>query len=79
MPNLYLLIYVIHNINIYITYVPKDFVMVYIRKKKVKGHSYYYIVEGIYDDQRKVKQKVVRYLGSIKSIIEKFDFWEENH
>jgi len=53
--------------------------MVYIRKKKIKGHSYYYVVEGRYDDQGKVKQKVIKYLGSIKNILEKFKFWDEHH
>lgn len=53
--------------------------MAYIRKKKIKGHTYYYIVEGKYDDQGKVKQKVIKYLGSIESIIERFEFWEKHH
>ena len=53
--------------------------MAYIRKKKIKGHTYYYIVEGQYDDQGKVKQKVIKYLGSIESIIERFEFWEKHH
>jgi len=49
--------------------------MVYIRKKKLKGNNYYYIVEGIYEEGKKKKspkQKVVKYLGTIKNIIEKF-------
>lgn len=53
--------------------------MAYIRKKKIKGKIYYYIVEGRYDDQGKVKQKVLRYLGNIGNIIKKFDFWEKHH
>ena len=57
----------------------KSKMMVYIRKKKIKGHSYYYVVEGRYDDQGKVKQKVIKYLGSIKNILEKFKFWDEHH
>ena len=53
--------------------------MAYIRKKKIKGHTYYYIVEGRYDDKGIVKQKVIKYLGSIESIIERFEFWEKHH
>ena len=53
--------------------------MVYIRKKKIKGKSYYYAVEGRYDDKGKVKQKVIRYLGSIENILEKFKFWDKNN
>ena len=53
--------------------------MAYIRKKKVKGKTYYYIVEGRYDDQGRVKQKVLKYLGNIENILEKFKFWEEQH
>ena len=53
--------------------------MAYIRKKKIKGRTYYYIVEGRYDNQGRVKQKVLRYLGSIENIIKKFDFWDKNH
>ena len=45
--------------------------MAYIRKKKIKGKIYYYIVEGRYDDQGKVKQKVLRYLGNIGNIIDR--------
>ena len=53
--------------------------MAYIRKKKIKGKSYYYAVEGKYDDKGKVRQKVIRYLGSLESILEKFKFWDKNH
>ena len=53
--------------------------MAYIRKKKIKKYNYYYIVEGRYNDQGKVKQKVIKYLGSIENIIEKFNFWEKHH
>ena len=56
--------------------------MAYIRKKKIKGKTYYYIVEGIYDDKIKPlipKQKVVKYLGNVDNIIKKFDFWDEHH
>ena len=53
--------------------------MVYIRKKKVKGYTYYYAVEGIYTRTGKLKQKVLRYLGTVENILNKFDFWYKNH
>ena len=54
--------------------------MVYIRKKKIKGKTYYYIVEGIYENKKdQPKQKVIRYLGNIETILKKFDFWDEHH
>ena len=51
--------------------------MAYVRKKKVKGNTYYYIVNGEYDSQGNVHQKVIKYLGSIKNILEKYKFWED--
>jgi len=56
--------------------------MVYVRKKKVKGKTYYYIVEGVYEDKIKPlrpKQKVIRYLGNVQNIIKKFEFWDNHH
>lgn len=52
--------------------------VMYVRKKKVKGYTYYYLVEGELKN-KKVKQKVVKYLGSAENILGKFKFWEENH
>lgn len=49
--------------------------MVYIRSKKVKGNTYYYIVEGKLDKEGKVKQKVILYLGNVKHILEVFNFY----
>ena len=49
--------------------------MAYIRNKKVKGHTYYYAVEGKLDKSGKVKQKVILYLGNIKHILEVFKFY----
>lgn len=49
--------------------------MVYIRNKKIKGKTYYYIVEGKLDKQGKVKQKVILYLGNIDNIIRVFNFF----
>jgi len=53
--------------------------MVYIRGKKKRKKVYYYVVEGERDKKGKVKQKIIKYLGTIESILEKFKFWEENH
>ena len=53
--------------------------MAYIRKKKVKGYAYYYIVKGVYTKAGKLKQKVLRYLGTVENILKKFDFWDKHH
>ncbi len=45
--------------------------MVYIRNKKIKGKTYYYVVEGKLV-KGKVKQKVLLYLGNIDNIIRVF-------
>lgn len=52
--------------------------MVYLRAKKIKGKIYYYAVEGKRDKDGKVKQKVIKYLGNVENILEKFKFWEEH-
>ena len=54
-------------------------VMAYIRSKKKRRKNYYYVVEGVREEQGKVKQKIIRYLGTVDRILEKFKFWEENH
>ena len=46
--------------------------MVYLRAKKIKGRNYYYVVEGKRDDTGKVKQKVIKYLGTVENILKKF-------
>ena len=51
--------------------------MVYIRSKKIKGKTYYYIVEGKLI-KGKVKQKVLLYLGNIESIINVFNFYNKS-
>jgi hypothetical protein len=53
--------------------------MAYIRKKTFKHNSYYYIVEGKTDEKKRVKQKVLRYLGTVENINEKFEFWDKKH
>lgn len=46
--------------------------MAYIRSKKVKGKTYYYIVEGKLNKEGKVKQKVILYLGNVNRILDVF-------
>lgn len=53
--------------------------MTFIRKKKINGYTYYYIVEGVYTKKGKLKQKVLRYLGTVENFLKKFDFWDKNH
>lgn len=55
---------------------PIKFMMVYLRSKKVKGHIYYYVVEGKLI-RGKVKQKVLKYLGNISHILEVFTDYEK--
>ncbi len=50
--------------------------MAYIRSKKVKGNTYYYVVEGKLV-RGKVKQKVIKYLGNIDHILEVFTEYEK--
>lgn len=54
-------------------------VMTYLRTKNIRGKKYYYVVEGSRDSEGKVKQKVIRYLGNVESILERFDFWDKHH
>jgi len=44
--------------------------MAFIRKKKVKGKNYYYIVES-YKERGKVKQRVLGYIGTADSLLKK--------
>ena len=53
--------------------------MVYIRSKKHKGKTYYYVVEGKKDKDGKVKQKVLLYLGNINSVIKMAEFYKKHH
>jgi len=53
--------------------------MAYIRSKKIKGKTYYYIVEGKIDKRGKVKQKVLLYLGNIDNITKVFNFYKQNN
>ena len=49
--------------------------MAYIRNKKIKGKTYYYVVEGKLDSRGKVKQKVILYLGNIETVIRVFNLY----
>jgi len=44
--------------------------MAFIRKKKISGQTYYYLVESKRDG-KKVRQKVIKYLGKKKLSIPK--------
>jgi len=44
--------------------------MAFIRRKKVKGKTYYYIVES-YKENGKVKQRVLCYIGTADSLLKK--------
>ena len=50
--------------------------MVYVRSKKIKGQTYYYIVEGKLF-RGKVKQKVIKYLGNVYHILDVFTEYEK--
>jgi len=50
--------------------------MVYVRSKKIKGQTYYYVVEGNLV-KGKVKQRVLKYLGNVNHILEVFTEYEK--
>lgn len=77
MPNKYVFFYVIEYTNIYKGFVPKQYMMAYIRSKKIKGKTYYYIVEGKLNKDGKVKQKVLMYLGNVENIFRVFKKYKE--
>lgn len=47
-------------------------VMTYLRTKKIKGNTYYYLVEGQRDEKGNVKQKVIQYLGTAETILKNY-------
>ena len=49
----------------------------YLRSKKVKGKTYYYLVEYSREDGKR-KQKMVAYLGNVDKIKKMFDFYKES-
>ena len=54
----------------------KYLMMVFIRKKVRKGNIYYYIVENKREGS-KVHQKVLYYIGTIKTLIKKLKIADE--
>jgi hypothetical protein len=44
--------------------------MAFIRRKRVKGRSYYYVVES-YKEKNKVKQRVLYYIGTAENLLRK--------
>ena len=44
--------------------------MTFIRRKKVKGKVYYYVVKS-YKDKGRVKQKVLYYIGTADNLLKK--------
>ena len=44
--------------------------MAFIRRKKVKGKVYYYVVKS-YKDKGRVKQKVLYYIGTADNLLKK--------
>lgn len=53
--------------------------MAFIRKKIKNGNIYYYIVENKRDEEGKVKQKVLFYIGSVENLIAMVKFWKKHH
>ncbi len=41
--------------------------MAFIRTKTIKGHKYLYLVEGTRGEDNKVRQKVIKYIGPVKT------------
>ena len=53
----------------------------FIRTKKFNKQEYYYVVEA-FKDEKKPKQRVIKYLGKMKNLIEKLEIAEnclKNH
>ena len=50
--------------------------MVFLRTKKIKGKSYYYIVEA-FRASGKIKQKVLMYVGTVETMLKKLKIAEE--
>ena len=44
----------------------------FVRTKKIKGYTYYYLVESNVEDG-KIRQKVVKYLGTAENILSVFN------
>ena len=46
--------------------------MVYVRSKKIKGKTYYYLVDHVLEEGKR-RQKVIAYLGPAENILRKFE------
>ena len=47
--------------------------MAYVRKKRLKGHDYYYLVES-YRQDRKVKTRTLKYLGTTPDVPAQYQY-----
>jgi len=47
--------------------------MAYVRRKRLKGHDYYYLVES-YRQDGKVKTRTLQYLGTSPKVPAKFQY-----
>lgn len=47
--------------------------MAYVRRKRLRGHDYYYLVES-YRQDGKVKTRTLQYLGSTPEVPAKFQY-----
>ena len=56
-------------------------IYVFIRTKKFKNRTYYYIVEA-FKDEKKPKQRVIKYIGKMTNLMKKIEIAEtclKNH
>lgn len=49
---------------------PTYLMMVFLRTKKIKGKSYYYIVEA-FRESGKIRQRVLLYIGTVENMLKK--------
>lgn len=52
--------------------------MAYIRTKTLHGNKYFFLVEGKNIDG-KVKQKVLKYLGTPETIVTRYNFFDKHN
>ena len=51
--------------------------MAYVRRKRLKGHNYYYLVESFRQDG-KVKTRTLKYLGTTPQVPSQFQYLLES-
>ena len=51
--------------------------MAYVRRKRLKGHDYYYLVES-YRQDGKVKTRTLKYLGTTPQVPSQFQYLLES-